>query len=319
MRARVSIAACMLVVGTTAVAQNYPEHAVTLVVPFPAGGATDMVGRLLAQCATGKWPEPMMVANRSGAGGSIGTETVVRAKADGHTLLIGSTSHAIRPALYKKMPYDVQKDLIAISQLVVTPNVLVVHPSMPVKSVKDLIALARKQPDAIVDASAGVGTSNHMAVELFMSLSKVKLLHVPYKGAAPALTAVLSGEAAMTFVPINAATTLVRNKRLRALAVSTRTRSPALPDVPTVDEAGVPGYEATSWTGLFAAAGTPAPIIDRVSATTIDCFGNPKVRDLLIKAGAQPVASKPDVFAKVLGEELKKWSMVARSAGLQPR
>ena len=319
MRARLSFAACLLVAGTTAVAQNYPEHAVTLVVPFPAGGATDMVGRLLAQCATGKWPEPMMVVNRSGAGGSIGTETVVRAKADGHTLLIGSTSHAIRPALYKKMPYDVQKDLIAISQLVVTPNVLVVHPSMPVKSVKDLIALARKQPDAIVDASAGVGTSNHMAVELFMNLSKVKLLHVPYKGAAPALTAVLSGEAAMTFVPINAATTLVRSKRLRALAVSTRTRSPALPDVPTVDEAGVPGYEATSWTGLFAAAGTPGPIIDRVSATTIDCFGNPKVRDLLIKAGAQPVASKPDVFAKVLGEELEKWSKVARSAGLQPR
>ena len=313
------VGAAILMFTTTAVAQTYPDHTVTLVVPFPAGGATDMVGRLLAQCASRKWGHPMVVANRPGAGGSLGTETVVRAKADGYTLLIGSTSHAIRPALYKKMPYDAQKDLIAVSQLVVTPNVMVVHPSMPVKSVKGLIALARRQPGEVIDASAGVGTSNHMAIELFMSLSKVKLLHVPYKGAAPALTAVLSGEAAMTFVPINAATALVKSGRLRAIAVSTRTRSSALPDVPTVDEAGVPGYEATSWTGLFAPSRTPAPIIDRVSTTTIDCFGDPRVRDPLVKAGAQPVASRPDVFARVFAEETEKWRKVARSAGLEPQ
>ena len=318
MRIRLACTALALATGA-AVAQSYPDRPVTLVVPFPAGGATDMVGRLLAQCASEKWPQPMVVANRPGAGGSLGTDTVVRSKADGYTLLIGSTSHAIRPSLYRKMPYDVQTDLIAVSQLVVTPNVMVVHPSMPVKSVKGLIALARRQPGEIVDASAGVGTSNHMAVELFMSLSKVKLLHVPYKGAAPALTAVLSGEAAMTFVPINAATALVRNKRLRALAVSTRERSPALPDVPTVDEAGVPGYEATSWTGLFANAGTPAPVIDRVSSTAIECMATPQVRDTLVKAGAQPVASRPDVFAKVLADEIVKWEKVARGAGLRRR
>lgn len=302
-----------------AMAQSYPDHPVTLVVPFPAGGATDMVGRLLAQCATGKWPHPVVVANRPGAGGSVGTDTVVRAKPDGHTLLIGSTAHAIRPALYKKSPYDVLKDLIAVSQLVVTPNVMVVHPSMPVKSVQELIALARKHPGEIVDASAGVGTSNHMAAELFMSLAKVKLLHVPYKGAAPALTAVLGGEAAMTFVPINAATSLVRNGRLRALAVSTRTRSPALPNVPTVDEAGVRGYEATSWTGLLVTGGTPAPIVDRIAATAIECMKSPQVSEPLLSAGAQIVASKPDQFAKELRDEIEKWQKVARGAGIEPQ
>jgi tripartite-type tricarboxylate transporter receptor subunit TctC len=318
MRITIALAALALTSGG-AVAQSYPDHPVTLVVPFPAGGATDMVGRLLAQCATGKWAHPVVVANRAGAGGSVGSDTVVRAKPDGHTLLIGSTSHAIRPALYKKMPYDVQKDLIAISQLVVTPNVMVVHPSMPVKSVKGLIALARKHPGEIVDASAGVGTSNHMAVELFMSLAKVKLLHVPYKGAAPALTAVLGGEAAMTFVPINAATALVRNGRLRALAVSTRTRSPALPDIPTIAEAGVSGYEATSWTGLFVTGGTPAPIVDRIAATAIECMSSEQVREPLQSAGAQTVASKPDAFARELAEEIEKWQKVARAAGIEPQ
>jgi tripartite-type tricarboxylate transporter receptor subunit TctC len=318
MRIAIAVTALAFTAGG-AIAQSYPDHAVTLVVPFPAGGATDMVGRLLAQCATGKWPHPVVVANRPGAGGSLGTDTVVRAAPDGYTLLIGSTSHAIRPALYKKMPYDVLTDLIAVSQLVVTPNVMVVHPSMPVKSVKELIAFARKRPGEIVDASAGVGTSNHMAVELFMSLAKVKLLHVPYKGAAPALTAVMSGEAAMTFVPINAATTLVKNGRLRALGVSTRTRSAALPDIPTIDEAGVPGYEATSWTGLFVRSGTPAPIVDRVASTAIECVKSPQVREPLVAAGAEPVGSKPDVFAKELRDELEKWQKVAREAGIEPQ
>src|SRR5690606_24840932 len=170
-----------------------------------------------------------------------------------------------------------------------------------------------------VDASAGVGTSNHMAVELFMSLADVKLLHVPYKGAAPALTAVLSGEAAMTFVPINAATSLVKNGRLRALAVSTRTRSPALPAVPTVAEAGVPGYEATSWTGLFVTGGTPAPIVDRIAATAIECMKSPQVSEPLLKAGAQTVASTPEEFAKELRDEIEKWQKVARGAGIEPQ
>ena len=316
MRTRLALATCLLAAGN-AVAQSYPDHPVTLVVPFPAGGATDMVGRLLAQCATEKWPQPVVVVNRPGAGGNIGAESVARARPDGYTLLIGSTAHAIGPSLYKNLPYNVLTDLVPVSQLVVTPNAMVVHPSMPVKSVRELIALARKRPGEIIDASAGKGTSNHMAVELFMSLAKVKLLHVPYRGAAPALTAVMSGEAAMTFVPINAATSLVRNGRLRALAVSTRSRSPALPDVPTIDEAGVPGYEAMSWTGLFATGRTPSETIDRISGTTIQCMTSPKVGGPLVSAGAQPVASKPDVFAKVLGDEIEKWRNVARGAGLK--
>jgi tripartite-type tricarboxylate transporter receptor subunit TctC len=299
-----------------AAAQSYPERGVSVVVAFPAGGATDHMARLLAQRMTELWSQPVVVLNRPGAGGNIGAEFVVRAAPDGYTLLIGTTALAISPSLYQKLAYDVLKDLTPVTQLTITPNVLVVHPSVPARSVRELIDLARRQPGSLVAASAGRGTSNHMAFVLFSMLTKTDILHVPYKGAAPALTAVVGGEGAMTFVPINAAIPLVKNGRLRPLGVTTATRAEALPDVATIAEGGVPGYAASSWTGVLAPAATPPAIVNRIHATIAESVRSPKVRAAMQASGLDPVVNTPQQFAQSLREEIAKWAKVAQAAGL---
>jgi tripartite-type tricarboxylate transporter receptor subunit TctC len=297
-------------------AQGYPERGVSMVVAFSAGGATDHMARLLAQRMSELWRQPVVVLNRPGAGGNIGAESVVRAAPDGYTLLVGTTALAISPSLYRKLAYDVLKDLAPVTQLTVTPNVLVVHPSVPARSVRELIALARRQPGSLVDASAGRGTSNHMAFVLFSMLTRTDILHVPYKGAAPALTAVVGGEGAMTFVPINAAIPLVKSGRLRPLGVTTATRASTLPDVPTIAEGGVPGYEASSWTGILAPAATPPQIVERIHATIAESVRSPKMHAAMQASGLEPVVNTPQQFAQSLREEIAKWAKVARAAGL---
>lgn len=305
-----------VVLAPWAGAQSFPDRPVNMIVAFPAGGATDQMARLLASRMGELWGQNVIVMNRAGAGGNVGAESVARAAPDGHNLLIGTTALAISPSLYRKLAYDVTRDLAPVTLLTVTPNALVIHPSIPARSVRDLVALAKRQPGALISASAGPGTSNHMAFVLFSMLTETDILHVPYKGAAPALAAVLGGEGAMTFVPINGAIPLVKAGRLRALGVTTRTRSPALPEVPTIAEGGVPNYEASSWTAVLAPGGTPPAIVSRIHGAVVDGLRSPKLREVMAASGLEPVGNAPLEFGQMLREEIAKWAKVVKAAGL---
>lgn len=298
-------------------AQGYPEKAVTLIVPFPAGGAVDPVARVLAGRMSELWKQPVVILNRPGAGGNIGAESVARAAPDGHTLLFSSTSLAIGPSLYARLSFDVLKDFIAVSQVITAPNLLVVHPSLPVRSVKELVALAKARPGQLISASAGVGSSNHLALLLFVNLSGTNIVHVPYKGAAPAVSDVVGGHAHMTFAPIPASLSLVRAGRLRGIAVTSARRAAAAPELPTIGEA-VPGYELTSWNGILVPAGTPRAIVSRIHATLMETLRTAMVRDALEKAAVEPLGNSPEEFAQALRAELAKWNKVIRAAGIQP-
>jgi tripartite-type tricarboxylate transporter receptor subunit TctC len=313
----VTALAAALAVPSGVCAQNFPEKTVTLVVPFPAGGATDPVARALATRMSELWRQPVVVLNRAGAGGNIGAEGVARGAADGYTLLIGTTSLAIAPSLYAKLGYDALRDFAPVSQATSAPNLLVVHPSVPAKTVKELVALARARPGDLISASAGTGTSNHLSLLLFINLAKVDITHVPYKGAAPAVADVVGGHAHMTFAPSPASLALVQANRLRVLAVTTTRRWSGLPEVPTVAEAGVPGYELTSWVGLLAPSATPQPVIARLHTAVVDSLATPGVRDVLVKSGAEPVGSRPDEFARHLKLEIARWGKVLKAAGIK--
>ena len=299
-------------------AQGYPEKTVTMVVPFPAGGATDPIARALAARMSELWKHPVIVLNRAGAGGNIGAESVARAAPDGYTLLIGTTSLTIGPNLYAKLGYDVLKDLAPVSQATTAPNLLVVHPSVPARSVKHLLALARARPGQLISASAGVGTSNHLSLVQFISLARVDIAHVPYKGAAPAVADTVGGHTHMTFAPAPASLGLIRAGRLRVLGVTTTRRFSGLPEVPTLAEAGVPGYELTSWVGMLAPAATPAAVIGRIHATLLESLRTPEVRSVLLKSGAEPLGNSPDEFAQALRREIPKWGKIIRAAGIRP-
>ena len=297
-------------------AQSYPEKAVTVVVPFPAGGATDPVARALTQRMSEIWKQPVVVLNRAGAGGNIGSESVAKSAPDGYTLLFGTTSLSIGPSLYAKLGFDVLKDFATISQASIAPNVLVVHPSVPARSVKELLALARAKPKQLISASAGVGTSNHLCYLQFVGLAKVDILHVPYKGAAPAVADTVGGHAHMTFAPAPATLALVQAGRLRALGVTTEKRFSGLPDLPTIAESGVPGFELTSWVGFLAPAATPRAIVTRIHATLLEALRTPSVRDVLVKSGAEPLGNTPEEFHENLKREIPKWSRIIKAAGV---
>jgi tripartite-type tricarboxylate transporter receptor subunit TctC len=300
-----------------ACAQGYPEKTVTMVVPFPAGGAVDPVARVLANRMGELLKQPVVILNRPGAGGNIGAESVARAAPDGYTLLFGSTSLSIGPSLYAKLGYDLMRDLVPVSQVITSPNILVVHPSLPATSVKQLVALARAKPGQLTSASAGVGSSNYLSLLLFINLARVDIIHVPFKGAAPAVADVTGGHSQMTFVPIPGAIALVQAQKLRALAVTGEKRSFALPDLPTIAET-VPGYEMTSWNGVFVPAGTPPAVISRLHATLIDSLRTPAVKEALAKAAVEPVGTSPEEFDRKVRSELAKWSKVIKAAGVKP-
>lgn len=300
-------------------AQSYPQKQVTVIVPFSAGGSVDLVARTLGKRMSEIWRQPVVVVNRPGASGNIGAAAVARAAPDGYTLLCGSTALSISPSTYKKLSYDVLTDLAPISQLVATPNLLVVHPVMPAKSVRELVALAKARPDLLTAASAGAGTSAHFSLELFKSMAGVKIAHIPYKGAAPSSVAVAGGEVDMALLPIVAVVPLVKAGRLRALAVTTLKRSSALPGIPTISEAGVSGYEASSWSAMLAPAGTPASVINSVHAAIVDAFGSAEVKSVFSRLGGEPIGSSPEEFARALRAEITKWRGVAKRAGIKPR
>jgi tripartite-type tricarboxylate transporter receptor subunit TctC len=307
-----------LILGTPALAQSYPEKTVTMVAPFPAGGSVDLVARAIAREMSEIWKQPVIVSNRPGASGNIGAEQVVRAAPDGYTLLMGTTALASSPAVYPKLGYDVTRDLAPVSLVVTMTNVLVVHPSIPAASVKELIALAKARPGTLNSASAGVGSSNHLALVLFNMMSGTNVSHVPYKGAAPAVIDVMGGHVAMTFVPIAAALPPVRSGKLRALGVTAAKRSMELPNLPTIAEAGVPGYDASGWNALLAPRATPRDIVLKVNAAVTESLGAPKVKEILASSGADAAATSPEGLARFLQSEIAKWGKVVRTAGIKP-
>lgn len=316
------LAACGLVMTVAlsgpAAAQNFPAKAMSMVIPFPAGGAVDIVCRTVALRLGEIWKQPVTALNRPGAGGNIGVESVVRSPADGYTVLCASTALSINPALTQKLPYDVMRDLIPVSQLVVTPNVLVVHPSVPAKTVRELTALAKSKSDRLTGGSAGSGTSAHLSLELYKSLASVKIVHVAYKGSAPSLIGVVGGETDIAFLPTSVVNPHIAAGRLRALAVTTAKRSKTLPDVPTMDEAGTKGYEAAAWSALLAPAGTPAAVINTLYAGITESFKSPAVQSTFEKIGGEPIGSSPAEFARYLEAEIAKWRKVVAAAGIKP-
>ena len=322
--------ACALTLGTAIVqascagAQSlpagseapYPTRTIRIVVPSSAGGSTDFLIRPLAAKLSDAFGRPVIVENRPGAGSVIGTEAVVRAAPDGYTLLAAPASITMSPALHK-LTFDPVRDLAPIANLSAFPNVLVVHPSLPVKSVRELIALARVRPEQIHFGSSGVATGTHMSMELLMSMTGVRLVHVPYKGGAPGITALLSGEVQVNFATITTALPHVKTGRLRALAVSTARRSKAAPEIPTVGESGVKGYEYASWIGLLAPAGTPRPIIARLNAESVKAVLTPEITEILAAEGSDPVASTPQQFAATIAAEVSRWIQVVKTAGIK--
>lgn len=299
-----------------AAAQNYPAKAVRLIVPFPAGGGSDIVGRIMAQRLTSQLKQQVYVDNRAGAGGSIGTEAAARAAPDGYTVVLASTSEiAVNPSLYTRLTYDTVRDLAALAMVASTPIVVVVHPSMPLKTVKDLVALARQRPGDINVASAGNGTFTHLSGELFRSVAGVTWTHVPYKGAPAALTDLVSGQVQVMFSSLPAAVALISSGRLKALAVSTANRSRTLAQVPTVMESGVPGYEVVYWYGLFAPAATPKQIVARLHNEIAQALHAPEVVASLGKQGATPGTMSQPQFADFVKREVAKWSKVVKASG----
>jgi len=312
---------CALLAGATlalagvAQAQNYPTRPIRMVVPFSPGGAADTPGRMLATKLTEALGQQIIVDNRPGAGGTLGAEFVARAAPDGHTLLMISNTHVISAALYKKLSFDAVNDFTAICQFGDAPNVLVVHRSLPVKNVKELIALARARPGQIDFASSGNGSSQHLFAELFMSMTKVKMNHVPYKGSAQATTDVLSGQVPVSFPGIAGWVQHIRSGRVKALAVTSAKRSPELPEVPTIAEAGVPGYEASLWLGLLGPAKMSPEVVNRLNAEVQKVLKQPDLVSAFRTVGTQVVYRDPKEFGQFLRVERDKWAKVVKDTG----
>jgi tripartite-type tricarboxylate transporter receptor subunit TctC len=299
-------------------AQSYPARALRIIVPSSTGSATDYVARLVAPPLAERIGQQVVVENRAGAGTMLGGETVARAAPDGYTLLAGLSTLAINPAMYKKMAYDAQKDFAPITQMTSIANLFVVHPSLPVKSVKDLIALAKAKPDEIPYASSGTGTNPHLTVELFLAMTGTRMLHVPYKGPGPGVIDLLGGRMWAMAPSTVAVLPHVRSGRLRALGVSTLKRASVLPDIPTIAEGGVPGYESVQWLGLLAPAGTPNEIVARLHRETVAVLQTAEFRGRVAKEGVEVVTSSPAEFAAYIRDETTKWAKVVKSAGIQP-
>lgn len=302
--------------GTSALAQAYPTKPVTIIVPFAAGGTTDILARIIGQALTAELGQSVVVDNRAGAGGNFGGQAAAKAAPDGHTLFMGTVgTHAINASLYKKMPFDPVKDFAPLTRVANVPNLLVANPAQPYKSVKDLIAYAKANPGKVNFGSSGNGSSIHLSGELFKSLAKVDMQHVPYKGSAPAVTDLLGNQIGIMFDNMPSAIQHVRSGKLVPLAVTTAKRSPELPNVPTIAEAGVPGYEATSWFGMFAPAGTPAPVLAKLNAAIVKVLAQPDVKKKINEQGAEVYSETPEQFAAFIQAESVKWGKVVKESG----
>jgi tripartite-type tricarboxylate transporter receptor subunit TctC len=309
----------LCVVVPVAFATGYPDRPIRLIVPSPPGGGTDASTRMITPKLGEILGQHIVVDNRGGASGNLGAEIALRAAPDGYTLLATIASHTSNPSVMKNVPYDLERDFAPISRTVTVPNVLISHPSLPAKNLKELIAFAKARPGQLQFASAGIGSMPHLMMEFFVSAAGLKMIHVPYKGAGPALGDVIAGH-----VPIMAANILstlphVKAKRVRAYGVTSAKRANAAPDIPTLAEAGVPGYEAVQWFGLLAPASTPREIITKLHGAVLQTLNDPNVRKRFIDGGADPSpSSSPEAFAALMRAELKKWARVVKEAGIKP-
>jgi tripartite-type tricarboxylate transporter receptor subunit TctC len=307
---------CLGIAGANA--QGYPTKPIRIIVPFPAGGIADLFGRVIGQKFNEAWGQPAVVDNRPGAGGNIGAEIVAKAPPDGYTLVTGSIgTHAVNVSLFSKLAYDPIRDFAPVSLIMEAEGLLVVHPSLPVKSVKELIALAKARPGQIAYASAGYGTAAHLSGELFKAMAKINMVHVPYKGNVPALTDLIAGQTSLLFATMPTALPHVHSGRLRALAVTSSSRSPAAPELPTIAEAALPGYAVTNWIGFFAPAGTPRDIVTKLNAEVVHVMQAPEIQKRLAAEGAKFSPWTPEQFGAFVKAEQTKWAKVVKDAGIR--
>ncbi len=309
------ILVALLVPCVLAHAQSYPARSIRIVVPYAAGGGSDILTRIIGQKMTESWGQQVVVDNRAGAGGNIGTEIVARSPPDGYTLLMASSAFAINPSLYKSVPYDAIRDFSPITRPALLPNILVVHLSLPVKTVKDLVALAKSQPGQLAYASAGSGTSLHLAAEMFKQQAGIDMLHVPYKGGGAVINDLLGGQVTLTFATLPSVMPYVKAGRLRAVAMTTTKRWPGLPAVPTIAESGFPGFEMSTWNGLVAPVGTPMDVIGKVHDEVVRISKLPDVRERFEGLGMELVGDTPREFAQYIRSELAKYERVVKQSG----
>ena len=307
----------LLVCASSALAQNYPTRSIRLVIPSSPGGSSDILGRILGQKLSEALGQQVVVDNRAGASGVIGVDIVAKSAPDGYTLVLTQTSLAINPSMMAKLPYDALRDLAPISEIVTTGSVLVLHPSVPAKTVKELIALAKARPGQLVIGSSGLGTQPHLAAELFKYMTRVDMPQVLYKGAGQAVISLLSGEVAVQFPNVPTVLQYIKAARLRALGVTTLNRIPILPDVPPI-AATLPGYEASQFFGVLTRAGTPRPIIERLNQEIVRALRAPEMKERLIAEGTEVIASTPEEFASLIKAETEKWARVIKAAGINP-
>lgn len=305
----------MVLASGLAAAQSYPAKPIRLIAAYPAGGPSDIVARAVAQRVGEVLGQSILVENRAGAGGNVGFEAGAKAPPDGYTLLLGAGAMTIAPAIYPKLGYDVVRDLAPIALVASSTFVLMVHPAVPARSPSELIRLARERPGVLNVGSAGLGSPPHLAAELFQSMAKVKIVHLPYKGATPALTALLGGETDLYFGGISSAVPHVQSARLRGLAVTSRKRASALPGLPTLDASGLKGFDISTWFGLMAPMGTPAEIIQRVHAATVKAIARPEMQQTLLSLGFEPEPMSPEQFSAHVKAELKKFADIVKASG----
>ena len=315
---RAVLAAVILMAPAAVWAADYPTHPITLVVPYAAGGGNDVIARIVAVRMSASLGQPIVIENRGGAGGTIATRQVAKAEPDGYTLLIATSSLAINPSLYPNIGYDPRQDFAAIGLIASSSNVVLVHPQVAAHSIKELIALAKRDDGKLTFASTGTGSSVHLAAELFAGMAGVKITHVPYKGSGPALNDLLGGHVTMMFSTMASAAGLVREgSKVRALAVTGATRSKLFPDLPTVAEAGLPGYEAVLHYGIVAPAGTPRPVVEKLNAALNAALGSGEVKRRLAVEGAEALPVSPDEYAADIAKEEAKWSEIIRKSGMK--
>ncbi|HEX2825272.1 MAG TPA: tripartite tricarboxylate transporter substrate binding protein [Burkholderiales bacterium] len=313
--ARAGCCLALAALAAAAQAQEYPAKPIRMVAPFAPGGATDLLARVIGHKMTERFGQSVVIDNRTGAGGNIGAELVAKAPPDGYTLLLGGVPHAIGMSLYKKLGYDLVRDLAPVAMIATFPSAIVLHPSLPVKSVKDLIALARTQPGQLNFGSAGNGSPNHLALELFKTMAHVKMTHVPYKGTGQMVIDLVAGQVQLASMGFPAALSNVKAGKLRVIAVTSAARSPLLPDVPTVAETGLPGFDVTSWYGVFAPAALSADITGKLNAEIATMVVAPDVKERLAQLGAEPAKMSPDEFGRYVKAEVARWARVVKDSG----
>lgn len=304
-----------LAASSSVFAQAWPSKTITLVVPFPAGGTTDLISRPLAQKLSEVLKQPVVVENRGGAGGTLGAGVAARTAPDGYTFLIGAVHHTIATTLYKNLPYNFEKDFAPVTVMAYVPNIVVAHSSVAAKNMQELTALAKAKPGSITYGSAGNGTSHHMAAELFKSMAKVDMQHVPYKGGGPMMNDLIGGQISIAFETAASATPQIKGGKVKALAITTAKRSPSMPDLPTVAESGLPGYDVVTWYGMLAPAGTPKDIVSRMNTEVLKILQTPEFKQRLTDISSEPGDTTPEKFADLIRSDTVKWAKVVKESG----